>query len=490
MKQINIIFMSLLLTLSLCVPAHAQKVGDEIPGEGGKWVIVAVDSSEVIAEHERYEAKYDELDRISFGVLAGAHLNWTLYKNSMVPGTRTGADYDAAFFFEFVLGPKRIFSLRPEVNILKRDARLKDFNMSGTDIGLFKGEYKMDVKMFDVRLPFIFNLGNYKKIHPYIYIAPVAGFAYGGSIQLIPDKGEKAEVDINGSNFRNYYIAGQLGVGCKFPIYFKSNPRKHLDILLEVNAEGGITDTYSKKENNGEAGVYEYAAGADYAGKNPLFADYEAKRRTFVGLEARAGLAFPLSLFQKREKKVAPRIERAWQPKPDTIIVHTVDTIVKHTVDTIVIEKVRKDTVIMVTKECYSFDEIVEKLEKGESIVGLSFCSVNDITFAFDKADIKPESYAYLNKIADFMKRSGAKIIVGGHTDNKGSAAYNLKLSEQRAKAVYDYLIGQGVEKENLAYDFFGLSRPRATNETEEGRQINRRVEFEIVGANVLNKDK
>lgn len=487
-KQITIFMASLFVAMFGIMPVlHAQKVGDEIPGEGGKWVVVAVDSSEVIAEHERYEAKYDELDRISFGVLAGAHLNWTLYKNNMVPGTRTGADYNAAFFFEFVLGPRRIFSIRPEVDILKRDARLKDFNMDGTDLGLFKGEYKMDVKMFDARLPFIFNLGNHKKIHPYIYIAPVAGFAYGGTIQLIPDEGEKAEVDVNGSNFRNYYIAGQLGVGVKFPIYFKSNPRKHLDILLEVNAEGGITDTYSKKENDGKAEVVR-PDGKYYDGKQPLYADYDAKRRNFVGLEARAGLSFPLSLFQGREKKVTPRVERAWQPKPDTVIVHTVDTIVKHTVDTIVIEKVRKDTVIMVTKPCYSLDEIIEMLEKGQSIAGLSFCSVNDITFEFDKADIKPESYPYLNKIADLMKRTEAKIIIGGHTDNKGSAAYNLKLSERRAKAVYDYLIGQGVIKENLAYDFFGLSRPRATNETEEGRQQNRRVEFEILNANVNQK--
>ena len=55
-----------------------------------------------------------------------------------------------------------------------------------------------------------------------------------------------------------------------------------------------------------------------------------------------------------------------------------------------------------------------------------------------------------------------------------------MKLSKDRAKAVYDYLVGHGVKKSSLSYSYYGMTRPLDTNETEEGRKMNRRVEFEI----------
>ena len=70
---------------------------------------------------------------------------------------------------------------------------------------------------------------------------------------------------------------------------------------------------------------------------------------------------------------------------------------------------------------------------------------------------------------------------IGGHTDSVGSDSYNQKLSEQRAKAVCDYLISQGVDKARLSYKGYGESEPIATNETEAGRQRNRRVELKIL---------
>ena len=73
------------------------------------------------------------------------------------------------------------------------------------------------------------------------------------------------------------------------------------------------------------------------------------------------------------------------------------------------------------------------------------------------------------------------KCELSGHTDGKGSVAYNQKLSEQRAKAVYDYLIERGVSADNLSWKGYGKSEPIATNATDEGRQLNRRVELRLV---------
>ena len=77
------------------------------------------------------------------------------------------------------------------------------------------------------------------------------------------------------------------------------------------------------------------------------------------------------------------------------------------------------------------------------------------------------------------------QIKISGHTDSKGSHKYNLVLSESRALAVYSYLVEQNVSTERLDFIGFGKMRPIVTNETPEGRQRNRRVEFEVIKISV-----
>ena len=74
------------------------------------------------------------------------------------------------------------------------------------------------------------------------------------------------------------------------------------------------------------------------------------------------------------------------------------------------------------------------------------------------------------------------KIELGGHTDSKGSDEYNMKLSASRAQAVVDYLATHGIDKNRLTSNGYGETKPMDTNDTEEGRQLNRRTEFEIKG--------
>jgi outer membrane protein OmpA-like peptidoglycan-associated protein len=102
------------------------------------------------------------------------------------------------------------------------------------------------------------------------------------------------------------------------------------------------------------------------------------------------------------------------------------------------------------------------------------------VEFDYDKATLRPEAAAILDKAADALQHwSSANIEVAGHTDNKGSDDYNMKLSEQRAEAVRNYLISKGVAAERLSAKGYGETKPVADNNTEEGRFKNRRVELQ-----------
>ncbi|GHT78346.1 hypothetical protein FACS189464_1640 [Bacteroidia bacterium] len=101
--------------------------------------------------------------------------------------------------------------------------------------------------------------------------------------------------------------------------------------------------------------------------------------------------------------------------------------------------------------------------------------------FAFDSYELTPEAQAAMDYVAGWLSRhANIHIKLEGHTDNTGSAAYNQKLSERRAKAMCDYLITKGIASERLSYQGYGFTKPKADNETEEGRQKNRRVEITI----------
>ena len=121
-------------------------------------------------------------------------------------------------------------------------------------------------------------------------------------------------------------------------------------------------------------------------------------------------------------------------------------------------------------------DIALKSLAAGNKIV------LNNIFFDFDKATLRPESTNELQRLVKLMKdNSSLKIEISGHTDSKGTKDYNLGLSENRAKAVVDYLVKEGIKVSRLSFKGYGESQPVATNDTEEGRQLNRRTEFKIL---------
>lgn len=113
--------------------------------------------------------------------------------------------------------------------------------------------------------------------------------------------------------------------------------------------------------------------------------------------------------------------------------------------------------------------------------VGSTFV-LKDIYFEFDKSTILQQSYFELrNLISLLTSYPQMHIEIRGHTDGKGTDSYNQRLSENRAKSVTDYLISKGISEKRLQYKGYGKSMPIDSNDTEEGRANNRRVEFRII---------
>ncbi|MGC9332391.1 MAG: OmpA family protein, partial [Bacteroidales bacterium] len=132
--------------------------------------------------------------------------------------------------------------------------------------------------------------------------------------------------------------------------------------------------------------------------------------------------------------------------------------------------------------DAYVMDIPLQPIKEGQTAV------LNNIFFDYDKYELKDESYAELQKLIEFMHNNqDVSIELSGHTDDRGSAEYNKTLSEQRAKAVYDYLVNNGVSAERLTYKGYGLNEPVADNTTDAGRAKNRRTEFKII--KVKSKD-
>ena len=128
-------------------------------------------------------------------------------------------------------------------------------------------------------------------------------------------------------------------------------------------------------------------------------------------------------------------------------------------------------------KEPYHKDVPLQPIQVGEKVI------LKNIFFETAKYDLKPASEVELNKLIDFLTENpNLKIELGGHTDNVGKDEDNQKLSENRAKSVYNYLINHSVDSNRLTYKGFGESQPIQTNDTDAGRAQNRRTEFKIVG--------
>ncbi|MFL0162417.1 OmpA family protein [Aquirufa sp. 1-SAACH-A3] len=121
-------------------------------------------------------------------------------------------------------------------------------------------------------------------------------------------------------------------------------------------------------------------------------------------------------------------------------------------------------------------DLVMAPIAKGSSM------TINNLFFETGKATLTAESDPELKRIVQVMQENATlQIEISGHTDNTGSDELNNKLSQDRADAVKNYLINQGVKSDRIRTKGYGKTKPKADNSTEEGRQLNRRVEFAIL---------
>jgi len=132
-----------------------------------------------------------------------------------------------------------------------------------------------------------------------------------------------------------------------------------------------------------------------------------------------------------------------------------------------------KDTV---QREAYVLTIEIESVDTGISTV------LKNVFFETDSYDLLPASDTELTALYDLLqKHKDIRVEIGGHTDDTGTATHNLSLSQDRAQSVVNYLSAKGIDPSRLAAKGYGDEVPRADNNTEEGRAMNRRTEFTVI---------
>jgi len=110
----------------------------------------------------------------------------------------------------------------------------------------------------------------------------------------------------------------------------------------------------------------------------------------------------------------------------------------------------------------------------------MEWVGIEPVYFDFDKSDIRPDAVGTLRGAANVLNESGYKVVIAGHTDNRGTEEYNLALGERRAASVRRYLANLGVAMNQMTIVSYGEVRPAAQGNTEAAWQLNRRAEFEL----------
>ncbi|MCD8282761.1 MAG: OmpA family protein [Prevotella sp.] len=396
-----------------------------------------------------------------FGIGGGYRLNHMSFSGldkTYFPTSKFTGSGMFSVFVQGEFGRQNNFAIRPQVSFLNRGGKLTEINKSSYGEDIDDINYKLKAHYVDIRVPLIYNFCNRNSVvRPYVFIAPVLGFSYGGKINLEEDDADATysgyQVDVSKASMSSVYFAGQAGLGVKFAIPVGDN---RCFLGVEASYEYGFTDTYSGKEKDSES--YDVAQ---------LFSrSYKINgSRKLSGIEFQAVLSIPFSVF-KSKKKPAPPVERPVyiEPVPEPIPEPMPEPVVEEDVP-----------------PCYSLEEIIALIDKGENVEGKTICAIDAINFDFAKSTIQSASYEYLDKVAATIIRSNKAVEVKGHTDNVGSEEFNMNLSKERAEAVVEYLAGKGVSRDRLTYSYYGESKPRTTNDTEEGRAMNRRVEFTIL---------
>lgn len=403
-----------------------------------------------------------ERPRLKIGVRTG--VNFSNFRYSHEPINRyahqirnTGM---LGIFAEMPLD-KSQFSLRPELTLISRGT-----NLSWKDV-----KYDFTAHYVDLRLPLTYNfkLKN-EHISPYLMVAPMLNRPYGGIITYSADDYNPAvSAPITKADIKRWDVSCMLGGGVDFRVDFERLP---LYVSVEAGYNFGFINNFAKREQ------FDATDNPSIILNNFFGAELWKGKRHTRGIEIALRVAFPL------DREFVKRYRENRLHTPDTVVQIMTDTVTGPT-DTVVVQEYipekRSVKTGYQTKECFTIAELYNLMEQGINITGKRICMF-DIKFDFDSYKIRPESEKPLNELTQMMLEYPQMTVeVYGHTDSIGPVDYNQRLSENRAKAVKEYITNHGISPARIKSFGYGLKYPIDDNSTEQGRFHNRRVEFEVI---------
>lgn len=258
--------------------------------------------------------------------------------------------------------------------------------------------------------------------------------------------------------------------------------------LLDTLVEGKkyLIEFYISRAEKSKASLKEFGV---------LFSDKADRALATNGIIKEPGVKF-INRLGYRDKKGWTKLSAVYQAKGfENYLILGHFTYNDHTfhkrychyyIDDVSITPIEKESDFVAKKE--SKDSIHVAKPETQKLLPQTFSpkfgeavTLKNIFFAINKSELLSESFSELDKLVQYLNETtNVSIIISGHTDNTGSEEQNKILSEARAKAVADYLILKGVSKSRINYTGYGSSKPIATNDSDEGKQQNRRVEFII----------
>lgn len=307
--------------------------------------------------------------------------------------------------------------------------------------------YKLRSYYFDIRIPITYTFLRDKMIQPYVVLAPNVNFVLGGNISYYSAY-NYSYTKFSKANFRPVDFSLYFGAGVKVPI---EAGNQKLYVGGEFGYNLGFVNTFSGME----------LANIAQALNLPMY-DVNGTRKN-GGFELALTVAWQIpnkdhTPVVKEEPVPVPAPEPepvVEEPKPENVIEYK-------------------------AKECYSVEEMKAFMTLNMPIDDKRICMF-DMKFEFASAVLKKESEKQLDKFVELYQNfPNMKLQINGHTDNVGSEEYNQKLSEDRARSVYEYFLKKGIPASSMTTRGFGLKYPIDTNETDEGRAKNRRVEVDI----------
>lgn len=370
------------------------------------------------------------LSRTTIGLKTGINFPWLSYTDPDLQDYKSSAFGRGIFGLFLETELNQDFSLRPELLFTGKGQKIENLGIS----------YQMKSNYFEIRMPFLYTK-HLQSVSPYLLLGPALSFATGGEITF-----DKKKTDITGANIAATDFGFIAGAGVKIPLQISNFPAF---LTAELSYTHGLTDTYSEKERKGKATALNLSS-----------YDIDGTRKN-RGVELTASLAIPLnaivSAFTSHKKSVQ-----------------------KQESELVAIDETVQPTVTEYINDCYEIEDILSLLNAGEDVNNKKICLYN-LEFEFNKSTIQRSSIGYLKQIVQLLQNfPTVNMKIVGHADSIGTHESNLKLSKERALAVYSYLIKQGVQSSRLSYEYYGSAKPIASNVTEEGRKKNRRVEFVI----------